>query len=1339
MTIRNSRGAIACALLTTTCLSFPIPAKAETPAPRFLAVDANGVDLTSGLVQLEVDEGGIGSGDGAVRMKRIWAQGAGWLDNWSGGLYQVTSGGVTKTYVQIAGISDTFSGSGSTWTADKADGATLVLDAQGYYEYVARDGTRIRFQNAWYGNTAISCPGADPESCRVPLSIAGPSGLRFTLEWTMDHLCDRGIPGEPGCLNLRTFQRLNRVTSLAGYRLNIAYASADPASADWFRRTSVAFGNLANAPSPTPSISYSSPAAGVTEVTDPAGRTWRFTTDTGNRITGVRRPGSTSDNVGYVYGANGLVSSATQDGVSTGYSRVVSGSIGTMTVTNALNQQSVVTSDLGLGRPTSVKDALNRTTSYSYEPANARLNRSTGPEGNFVELSYDSRGNVIQSRNVAKAGSGLADIVTAASYDSSCTNIVKCNKPNSTTDARGATTDYAYDVTHGGVTSVTAPAPTANAVRPQTRYSYSLVTGASAEAVYMLTGVSACQTQTSCAGTADETKASATYNSNLLPTSVSRGNGSGTLTAASSLAYDPRGNLLTADGPLSGTDDITRYRYDAADQMVGVTSPDPDGTGVLKNRAVRATFRPDGQVSTQEIGTVNSQSDTDWSTFSPLETVDVTFDANSRPSTQKLSSAGTAYSLSQLTYDAIGRLECSAQRMNTGAFASLPASACSLGTAGSHGPDRISKRVHDAAGQVTQVRIAVGTAAEAAERSLTYTGNGALQTLTDAENNRTTYEYDGHDRLLKTRFPSPTTGAGTSSTTDYEQLGYDLNSNVTSRRLRDGQAIAFTFDALDRATLKNLPGTEPDVTYGYDNLGRLTSASQTGSNLSFTYDALSRNLTQVGPYGTAASEWDLAGRRTKLTYPGSGLYVNHDYLVTGEMTKVRENGATTGVGVLATFAYNDLASRTGVTFGNGASQAYAYDPVARLTSLTANLAGTADDLTIGSMSYNPASQITGQTRSNDAYALTGHVNVNRPYTANGLNQYTLSGTIVPTYDARGNLTSAGTTTYGYTSENMLASASGESSASLSYDPVMRLTQVAGATTTRFAYDGLNLINEYDGSNLLLRRYVFGPGIDQPLVQYEGSGTATRRFLHADERGSIVAVSNATGVVFAKNSYDEYGIPGALNYGRFQYTGQVWLPELGLYHYKARTYSPTLGRFLQTDPVGYRDGPNWYDYVGGDPVNGRDPLGLCNEDNSPSFPGEDCTKIVITGTRDEKKSENGDLGEIPFFWYPNGGPSFSDPGVGGAFVLASDEHTKDARPSTKEKHEKGQARKTKDRKGEKGDSRRRDPRKRPPDWKKGPWPPPRLPGILPFFFIPPGFFDPCGPWSLDTTHCGPMVA
>ena len=47
---------------------------------------------------------------------------------------------------------------------------------------------------------------------------------------------------------------------------------------------------------------------------------------------------------------------------------------------------------------------------------------------------------------------------------------------------------------------------------------------------------------------------------------------------------------------------------------------------------------------------------------------------------------------------------------------------------------------------------------------------------------------------------------------------------------------------------------------------------------------------------------------------------------------------------------------------------------------------------------------------------------------------------------------------------------------------------------------------------------------------------------------------------------------------------MWLPETGLYHYKARAYNPELGRFMQTDPIGVNGRMNIYAYVGGDPGN-----------------------------------------------------------------------------------------------------------------------------------------------------------
>ena len=164
------------------------------------------------------------------------------------------------------------------------------------------------------------------------------------------------------------------------------------------------------------------------------------------------------------------------------------------------------------------------------------------------------------------------------------------------------------------------------------------------------------------------------------------------------------------------------------------------------------------------------------------------------------------------------------------------------------------------------------------------------------------------------------------------------------------------------------------------------------------------------------------------------------------------------------------------------------------------------------------------------------------------------------------------------------------SASFVYDPNLRQIQkTVGSTKTKYVYSGSHMMQEWNGTaNTLTTRYVYA-GAEEPVLQMNSSGTVT--YIHHDHHGSVIAQSGSSGAVGNKYKYGHFGESATLAGTTIGYTGQRFDSETGLYHYKARYYLPTIGRFLQAYHIGYAAGMNLYAYCGNDGMNRTDPMGL----------------------------------------------------------------------------------------------------------------------------------------------------
>lgn len=145
-------------------------------------------------------------------------------------------------------------------------------------------------------------------------------------------------------------------------------------------------------------------------------------------------------------------------------------------------------------------------------------------------------------------------------------------------------------------------------------------------------------------------------------------------------------------------------------------------------------------------------------------------------------------------------------------------------------------------------------------------------------------------------------------------------------------------------------------------------------------------------------------------------------------------------------------------------------------------------------------------------------------------------------------------------------------------------------TTNIVYDGLNPVQEKAGATVMAN-LVTGLGIDEFLNRTDGVGSRARL---PDALGSTVALGDSTGTLQTQYTYEPFGYAtqtGQANTNSYKYTGRED-DGSGLYYYRARYYHPRLQRFIAEDPIKFAAGStNFYAYVGGNPMNANDPLGL----------------------------------------------------------------------------------------------------------------------------------------------------
>lgn len=573
------------------------------------------------------------------------------------------------------------------------------------------------------------------------------------------------------------------------------------------------------------------------------------------------------------------------------------------------------------------------------------------------------------------------------------------------------------------------------------------------------------------------------------------------------------------------------------------------------------------------------------------------------------------------------------------------------------------KKVTDAEGRFTQMsydklqRVSEIKDAHNNTTNFTYDTESNETKITDALAREFTYTFDTVNQTKTWKFPD----------NNQESYDYDANGSLTKITKRGGQEMTYTYDDADRLSGKTWVGTTSTVfTPTYDDANRLTGLTKveggtTISQIEVTYNATNQVTAITAEGNTASYAYDGAQRLNQITYPSSevvkyefnsrgllesikdgsdaiiadytfndagrvtkktlpnGLETLYEYNDANWVTKITLRQIANPGTVLQSFqyGYNKVGNRTWAKYADGSGDVYQYDAAYQLTGVKYGVSNPQDgyDLATGE---NRAVTYTYDALGNRTVMLDNFTTTN--YTVNNLNQYTQIDLNSYSYDTNGNLTGDGTWTYGYDSDGHLISANKSgTSVTYKYDAMARrIGKCINGTVTRYVYSGQNLIEERDGSGNITAKYVYVGGIDKPVKVIKG---ANAYYFQQDALGNITALTDGSGAIVESYTYDAFGKPkikdGSGNILEtpstpFLFTGREYDAETAFYHYRARAYSPELGRFLQLDPIRFEGGDwNLYRYVANAPINWRDPSGLDRVSDA----------IHNAGIRDRQESES----------------------------------------------------------------------------------------------------------------------